>query len=81
MVRGDGGGGQVWDQMSSQWGRNDEVRMGGRREALGSCHAVPVVYITSILSSMLKNLMFITPSKYDEAVHCSRGREGYLNMG
>ena len=31
-----GGGGQraglVGDQMSSQWGRNDEVRMEGRRE-------------------------------------------------
>lgn len=34
--KGRGGGeqraGLVGDQMSSQWGRNDEVRMQGRRE-------------------------------------------------
>lgn len=35
-MEGGGGGvqraGLVGDQMSSQWGRNDEVRMEGRRE-------------------------------------------------
>lgn len=61
---GKGGGvqraGLVGDQMSSQWGRNDEVRMEGRRDVrkggfLSSCHAMPVVYTMSILLNMLIN--------------------------
>lgn len=61
--------GLVGDQMSSQWGRNDEVRMEGRREVLkwgflSSCHAMPVVYITFILLNMLINHTFSAQTRY-----------------
>lgn len=71
MEKRKGGGeqraGLVWDQMSSQWGRKDEVRDGGkeggvRKGVLSSCHAIPVVYIMSILYHTTINHRFRTRS-------------------